>query len=123
MSSVTITVEELLKIISDNSLLSASVLSGIALLYKIYRILKADTKIDELDEVERIIRQELRDEILLLKKEIKELIEDQKSLFLKNKELEKFILEMKIHIKTCASKDECPLKDLFTKEPGEIDER
>lgn len=113
MSSVTITLEELLKLISDNSLVSASIISGIALLYKIYRILKSDTKIDELDEVERLIRSELRDEILSLKKEIKELIEDQKTLFIKNKELEQLILELRIHIKTCSLKDECPLKEIF----------
>jgi hypothetical protein len=50
-------------LIADNSIVGAAIAAGLAFLYKIWRILKADRKEDDLDAAERKFRDEMRQEI------------------------------------------------------------
>ena len=59
--------------ISDNALTGALSGGALAFLYKIWRILKKDRKEDNLDEVERALRDEMRNDIKTLKEENKTL--------------------------------------------------
>ena len=55
--------------ISNNSVLGASIAAALAMLYKVWQILKEDRKEDNLDNAERSLRDELRTELKILKEE------------------------------------------------------
>lgn len=50
-------------LISDNSIVGAAGLSALALLYKIWEILKRDRKEENLSDIERALRDEIRQDV------------------------------------------------------------
>ena len=66
--------------ISTNSVFGASVAAALTMVYQIYKILKKDRKEDNLDNAERVFREELRNEIKLIKEENKFLREENNKL-------------------------------------------
>lgn len=72
--------KSLVEAVSSNSVAGASIAAALAMLYKVWRILKADRKEDSLDTAEKGLRDELRDEIKILKEDIKQLSNEVKVL-------------------------------------------
>lgn len=62
--------------VSNNSVLGASIAAALAMLYKVWQILKKDRKEDNLDNAERSLRDELRIELKILKEENQKMREE-----------------------------------------------
>lgn len=63
--------KQIFSLLSENAV-SGTVMAGmVAMLYKIWRILKSDRKVDDLDSSERLFREELKKEIVELRQEKK----------------------------------------------------
>lgn len=90
--------------ISDNALTGALSGGALAFLYKIWRILKKDRKEDNLDEVERALRDEMRNDIKTLKEENKTLKEE-------NQRLHQELSELKASFRLCQTNHPvvCPI--------------
>lgn len=65
-------------LIKDNSVVGAAGSAALVLLYKIWRILQADRKEDNLDQAEKEFRDEMRSDIKQLREHLK-LCEEEKS--------------------------------------------
>jgi len=70
-NEITMDEKSIIEFISSHSVFGAGAAAILAMLYKIWRILKVDRKEDSLDNAERKLRDELRDEIKVLKEDIK----------------------------------------------------
>ena len=95
------------KLISDNSVLGASVAAALAMLYKVWQILKKDRKEDNLDNAERSLRDELRQEVVSLRVINDKLREE-------NNVLHQDVAELKAAFKICQANHPviCPLVQL-----------
>lgn len=90
--------------VSNNSVLGASIAAALAMLYKVWQILKKDRKEDNLDNAERSLRDELRIELKILKEENQKMREEN---YLLHQELADF----KAAISVCRIQQDpkCPL--------------
>jgi len=111
-------IASILKLLADHSIWGAGITAALAFGYKLLRILKTDIKTDGLEEFEKVMREELRDEIKLLKEELKEKtkeIDDYTEKCLacqKRYEHLKVVVEwMKTHLNYCQEHraEDCPL--------------
>ena len=84
--------KSLVSYVTENALTGTLGATMLALLYKMWRILKTDRKVDDLDSNERAFRDELRQEIVLLKDEKKILEEKNKTLLDEHSELKAALL-------------------------------
>ena len=90
------------EIISNNSVFGASVAAILAMLYKVWQILKKDRKEDNLDNAERSLRDELRSELKGIKDENYQLRSENHTLHEELAELKAaFNLCQKTHPRTC----------------------
>ena len=80
--------------ISNNSVLGASITAALAMVYQMWKILKKDRKEDNLDNAERVFREELRNEIKLIKEENRLLREE-------NNKLHQELAELKAAFNLC----------------------
>ena len=72
--------KQIIDFLSSHSIVGAGIAAVLAFVYKLWRILKTDRKEDNLDNAERSLRDELRDEVKTLKEEIVKLREQIASL-------------------------------------------
>ena len=91
-------------LVSNNSVFGASIAASLALLYKVWQILKKDRKEDNLDNAERSLRDELRQELKTIKEENGKLREE-------NNILHQELAELKASFSVCREThaDICPL--------------
>ena len=81
-----------------------SVLPGgaaLAFLYKIWRILQSDRKIDDLDSAERLFRVEMRDEIKTLKEDKRKCEEEKENLYNQVHAFQKQMAEFQVAFNMC----------------------
>ena len=81
-----------------------SVLPGgaaLAFLYKIWRILQSDRKIDDLDSAERLFRVEMRDEIKTLKEDKRKCEEEKEKLYNQVHAFQKQMAEFQVAFNMC----------------------
>ena len=105
---------ELTQFFSEKSVIGGAIVGIFVAIYRLWRILKRDSKEDNLDSVEKDIREELREEIKSLKDQNKVLYSDYHKL------LDDFyILKIKIShyekmFELCSQSDtvKCPLKTI-----------
>lgn len=85
--------------------------AALAFLYKIWRILQSDRKVDDLDNAERSFREEMRTEIKELKEDRHKLTEEREKLYEHIHTLQVQISEFRSSIAVCALRhpDICPL--------------
>lgn len=100
-------------LISNNSVLGASIAAALAMLHKVWQILKKDRKEDNLDNAERSLRDELRQELKVIKEENVKLREE-------NNILHQELAELKASFVVCKKThpDICPLFKLREIEHG-----
>ena len=100
-------------LISNNSVFGASIAAALAMLYKVWQILKKDRKEDNLDNAERSLRDELRQELKTIKEENSKLREE-------NNILHHELAELKASFSICKKThaDICPLFRLRDIEHG-----
>lgn len=91
-------------LVSNNSVFGASIAAALAMLYKVWQILKKDRKKDNLDNAERSLRDELRQELKTIKEENSKLREE-------NNILHQELAELKASFSVCKKThaDICPL--------------
>lgn len=82
--------------VSNNSVLGASIAAALAMLYKVWQILKKDRKEDNLEYAERSLRDELRAELKILKEENQKIREE-------NHLLHQELADFKAAISVCRS--------------------
>lgn len=100
----------LLSLISDNALVGATGGAALAFLYKIWRILQSDRKVDNLDNAERSFRDEMRDEIKSLKEDRRNCEEEKLKMYEEMHRIQKQITEYHIAAKLCHFNNaNCPL--------------
>lgn len=102
-------------LIKDNSVVGAAGSVAMVLLYKIWRILQADRKEDNLDQAEKQFRDEMRADIKELREHLK-MCEDEKSKILeKMVKQQQVIAQIHAQIRICQSSATrpavCPLLD------------
>lgn len=100
-------------IVSNNSVLGASLAATLAMLYKVWQILKRDRKEDNLDNAERSLRDELRQELSQLRTINEKLREE-------NAQLHNEIAELKASFRLCQSSrpPSCPIFNLLANQNG-----
>lgn len=91
-----------------------SVLPGgaaLAFLYKIWRILQSDRKVDDLDSAERLFRVEMRDEIKTLKEDKRKCEEEKEKLYNQVHTFQKQMAEFQVAFNMCRVNypETCPL--------------
>lgn len=91
-------------LVSSNSVLGASIAAALAMLYKVWQILKRDRKEDALDNAGRALRDELRAELKSLK-------EDNHRLLSENLKMHESLAQLKAAFTVCKSSHStiCPL--------------
>lgn len=104
-------------LIKDNSVVGAAGSAALVLLYKIWRILQADRKEDNLDQAEKEFRDEMRSDIKQLREHLK-LCEEEKSKILeKMAKQQQVIAGIHTQIRICQLSPTrpatCPLLDRF----------
>lgn len=109
-------------LIKDNSVVGAAGSAALVLLYKIWRILQADRKEDNLDQAEKEFRDEMRTDIKELREHLK-LCEEEKSKILeKMAKQQQLIAAIHAQIRICQMSPTrptaCPLLENFTLEEG-----
>lgn len=85
--------------------------AALAFLYKIWRILQTDRKVDNLDNAEREFRDEMRDEIKSLKDDKRKCEDEKERLYDSVHEFQKRIASFEAAIRICQQThpSECPL--------------
>lgn len=102
-------------LIKDNSVVGAAGSAAMVLLYKIWRILKADRKEDNLDQAEKQFRDEMRTDIKELREHLKTCEEDKLKMLEKMAKQQQLIAQIHAQIRVCQSSAirpaVCPLVD------------
>ena len=82
-----------------------------AFLYKIWRILQSDRKVDDLDSAERLFRVEMRDEIKTLKEDKRKCEEEKEKLYNQVHAFQKQMAEFQVAFNMCRVNhpETCPL--------------
>lgn len=88
----------LIKFIAENSVTGAVGTAIIAFLYKAMRILKSDKKGDDLNNAERELREEMRNEIKELRCEYHELEQEKKKLLVDLSKLQEELARMRAEL-------------------------
>jgi hypothetical protein len=85
--------------------------AAMAFLYKIWRILQSDRKVDNLDNAERSFREEMRDEIKTLKEDKRKCEDEKEKLYNQVHTFQKNIAEIQVAFKLCqiSHPSTCPL--------------
>lgn len=99
--------------ISNNAVIGGSAAAALAMLYKVWQILKKDRKEDNLDNVERSLRDELRAEIKVIKEENQKIRKE-------NIELHEELANLKAAFSVCKSSrpPQCPLILMRLQQPA-----
>lgn len=94
--------DNFVNLVSNNSVLGASIAAALAMFYKVWQILKKDRKEDNLDNAERSLRDELRQELKIIKEENAKLREENNILHQELAELKaSFAVCKKTHAEIC----------------------
>jgi hypothetical protein len=103
--------KSILSFISDNAIAGATGSAALAFLYKIWRILQSDRKVDSLDNAERSFRDEMREEIKALKDDRRRCEEGKEQLYNQVHALQKQMAEFQVGFNICkiSHPHSCPL--------------
>jgi len=102
---------DLIKYISDNSVVGATGTAALLLLYKIWRMLQTDRKGDNLDNAERAFRDEMRGDIKGLKESLKSCEDEKDKLHAQIEVLTNKIARIHTAVSLCTNREHgsCPI--------------
>ena len=100
--------------------------AALVLLYKIWRIIQADRKEDNLDQAEKEFRNEMRSDIKELREQLKKCEEEKSRILAKVAHQQKLLAEIHAGIRLCKLSpirpERCPMIERFAEEERSHDD-